>query len=173
MAPNSSALQNPILSIWGKKIIFVWNGPKGSRLIQTGSQMIKKTLWTQVFEERLFKEAQGAPLQEVVCSHTDNLKICNTHTVDHMLFLRNHRVFKVECPRQCGEWFKTLFTAQKHCRTACTKKLSCENCGQDFDMKKQLTKHKKTCPLTNCVNVIQKSPHSESSKASGSGKLTN
>ena len=36
-------LQNPILSIWGKKIIFVWNGPKGSRWTQTGSQMIKKT----------------------------------------------------------------------------------------------------------------------------------
>ena len=27
----------------GQKIIFVWNGPKGSRWIQTGSQMIKKT----------------------------------------------------------------------------------------------------------------------------------
>ena len=65
------------------------------------------------------------------------------------------------------------FHAATHFRGESTYFLSCENCGQDFDMKKQLTKHKKTCPLTNCVNVIQKSPHSESSKASVSGKLTN
>ena len=40
---SEAPLQNPILSIWGKEIIFVWNGPKGSRWTQTGSQMIKKT----------------------------------------------------------------------------------------------------------------------------------
>ena len=61
------------------------------------------------------------------------------------------------CSRQCGEWFKSTYTAKKHCRTACTTKLSCENCGQDFDMKKQLTKHKKTCSLANRVGL--KSPN--------------
>ena len=61
------------------------------------------------------------------------------------------------CSRQCGEWFKSTYTAKKHCRTACTTKLSCENCGQDFHMKKQLTKHKKTCSLANRVGL--KSPN--------------
>ena len=39
-----STSAKPYLILLGrKKIIFVWNGPKGSRWAQTGSQMIKKT----------------------------------------------------------------------------------------------------------------------------------
>ena len=38
---SEAPFQNPTLSIWGKKIIFAWNGRKGSRWAQKGSKWSK------------------------------------------------------------------------------------------------------------------------------------
>ena len=40
---SKAPLPNPTLSLWGNKLIFVWNGPKVSRWAQKGSQIVKKT----------------------------------------------------------------------------------------------------------------------------------
>ena len=54
-------------------------------------------------------------------------------------------LFSFTCTRGCGKTFRAAATRDKHSRSSCNKKLTCEKCSTDFTSKRKYTTHLRRC----------------------------
>ena len=62
-----------------------------------------------------------------------------------VFFFSNPALFPFTCTRGCGKMFRTAATRDKHSRSSCNKKLTCEKCSTDFTSKRKYTTHLRRC----------------------------